>query len=150
MKLDPYYAALSDDLHRITRHSEKGLEMGFNKETANVEPMDYDFTDFGVVGKKATGTIPEPSQKMMKDFQREVQAFRKDAVAVNKQLQDDDLTDEQFAERTAAGEALEANLDTAISKLCSNIPPVEIVEQLPFRAKNAFSEWLMEQFNPKA
>lgn len=127
--------------------------MGFNKETANIEPLDFDFTDFGVTGEGATGTIPEPSQAAMKTFQKfqsymsvELQKLRKiDLTEIPA-----DKLEAKMKEVTDRSDTLEGELDAALSKLCGNVPTLAILKKLTFRAKQAFSAWLMKQFYPEA
>jgi hypothetical protein len=119
----------------------------FDAGTA-VEPMDYDFTT--VPNGKGKGTVPEPSTKEMKDFQKEFAQIMRDGQKLD--LNDDaalKMSDKQFEKFQAEADAIGVRLDVAIAKLCKNQPSEEEVATLPFRVKTAFSKWLMDQFSPE-
>lgn len=120
---------------------------GFDAGTA-VDPMDYDFTTVpGGIGK---GTVPEPSTREMKEFQQTFAQIMRDG---NKLEIDDEaaakMSDADFKKFQKETDAIGERLDTAISKLCRDMPSREEVASLPFRVKTAFSKWLMEQFSPE-
>lgn len=121
--------------------------MGFDAGKA-VEPMDYDFTT--VPGGKGKGTVPEPSNEAMEKFQKAFGKIQREAMALGKDIKDEDFTDEVEADLEVKAKDIGHRLDAAVAKLCKNNPTIEEMDSLPFRHKQAFAKWLLEQFSPEA
>jgi hypothetical protein len=118
---------------------------GFDAAAA-VEPMDWNFEKYGA----GSGTVPEPSTKDMKDFQKEFARVMRDATAL--ELPDDEaakLSEDEFNALQEQVDEIGDRLDIAIATLCKDQPSRDQVSKLPFRVKTAFSKWLMEQFRPE-
>lgn len=114
----------------------------FNAESSGVEPMAYNFTGWGVDAK---GVIPEPSNKLMKKFQSAMLEAQRKLAAIDV---DEKSTPEEIATAKKSAEEGSDAMDKAIAMLCNNQPSAEECSELPFRAKQAFSKWLMSQFQP--
>lgn len=154
-----FYEAVTADLHAAAAYGhdviaslarperERFPKMGFNASKA-VEPLDYDFSEF-VPG--CIGTIPEPSQAAMRDYQRAL-------IKIQKRVQDVQPDEDAYAKLTAEEletlsetvEKITDEIDVITATLCKNKPSAKEVGKLPHRVKMAFATWLQEQFTPEA
>lgn len=133
----------------------------------HVESLEYDFTEYG----GSEGKIPEPSTGRVNGFFADTKAMMKEVQALShltKDLEVEDMTDEQMMERMSKVEEAEAgasefqkrtigNLavlcggeyDEATDSVIGGSPSVEDFEKLPYRVLQAFSQWLMSEIRPK-
>lgn len=96
--------------------------------------LDYDFAPFTT----AKGTVPEPSQNAMKQF-------NKAAVALTGGKTKEELAKLPLEDQEALGDAMKP----LIADLCNGSPTLDQLEELPFRPLVAFNAWLMGSFaNP--
>lgn len=124
--------------------------MGFNAATA-VDPLDWDFTTYKG-GKK--GTIPEPSDTAITEFQKELQRAMAEVTDMFKGMDPKNIKPEQMA---AAMEALDkvdmakvnGQIKTAVAKLCQDNPNKAQLDLLSYRVLNAFVQWLQSELSPE-
>ena len=122
---------------------------GFDASTV-CEGLDWDFSKFD--GGK--GTIPEPSDRAIAAFFKEMSALTK------KLIEKAEIPDAPSAEDVlrALADIPESELfmemvsGTAKSyaKLCSNQPTVTQLNKLPMRVRFRFYAWLMTELRPEA
>lgn len=104
------------------------------KATEAVPALDYDFTPH----VEAKGTVPEPSQKAIKKFNK---AMRQ--LTGGKSLLDIAKLDEDEQE------AMNDGMKPIIADLCQGHPSLAQLDELPHRLLSAFCGWLMGQLqNP--
>jgi hypothetical protein len=93
--------------------------------------LDYDFNPH----VKAKGTVPEPSQEAVEQFQEVILAI----------LPDGDLDKLQNLS-LAEGKAATLKFKEALADLCAGSPSREELDALPHRVLVAFSGWLSGSF----
>jgi len=115
--------------------------VGFDAGNA-VEPLDFDFSAFV---EDCKGTIPEPSQGALERFFDATREIGTQAgVAALEQASS--ASEVAGALATASEDVLDALTDklvVAVADLCSGTPSLEQIQQLPFRVRQAFIDWLL-------
>lgn len=114
---------------------------------AAVETLDYDFTGFPKEDGKGyctgKGTIPEPSQKALDQYFKDLSEIMGGGGAAAHVRDITQIDPEVQKEQLAA-------VFAAIAKLCSNQPSKEQLMELPPRIKIAFLKWVNQEFqNPE-
>lgn len=113
--------------------------MGFHVEQ-EVEPLDYDFAQFG-----GSGTIPEPSheqvEQLFKAIRGLVVAAGVDPGASRQQVIEAFAAIPEDEQKRQADATMEALID-----FCQGSPSRDEIEALPYRPLNAFLGWLIGQF----
>lgn len=113
--------------------------MGFHVDQ-EVEPLDYDFGQFG--GK---GTVPEPThdqvEQLFKAIRGLVVAAGVDPGASREQVIQAFAAIPEDEQKRQADATMEALID-----FCQGSPSREEIESLPYRPLNAFLGWLVGQF----
>lgn len=133
----------------------------------HVERLEYDFTEYG----GGEGVIKEPSTGKVNGFFADMKAMMKqvkELQAVAKDLDIEDMSDEQMIEKMSQVEEAEAKGSEFQQQTIENIavlcgaerqedgsivggaPSVEDLQKLPYRVLQAFSQWLMGEIRPKA
>jgi hypothetical protein len=115
-----------------------------------VEALDYDLTAHA--GPK--GTVPEPSEAAIaKLFTRIRSEVAKEIESFGVTLEEEVQTPERLLELMSSFDEQKvltaANVMTDIfGELCAGSPTKEQLKELPFRVRNAFFTWLMEELSP--
>lgn len=145
--------------------------MGKFVPSQHVEGMTYDFTEYGGI----EGTIPEPTQKRVKDYFRGVKTamneLRELRALAGKDIED--LSDEEAAELMAkmddsmedmervqdrlvhwmaylcGGDWVDPDGDNGEAYVKGGSPSVDQLSELPFRVYQAFTAWLNGEIQPK-
>jgi hypothetical protein len=112
--------------------------MGFDASNA-VEALDWDFAPH----VQASGTVPEPSDRILRGFQAAMTRNLTDLGVDRAQLGSPQQlvaaladVDEKKLEKAAD------KVNKALADLCQGSPSLEQLEQLPPRVRNAFMGWL--------
>jgi hypothetical protein len=120
---------------------------------AAVEALDWDFTKAGV---KATGTIPEPSDRAIGDF---LDGLKKLYTETRKMVEAGEQAEASPGEMLEALNAVTGDMFVEQMKgiavlyaaLCSGKPGVDELLALPLRVRAKFYGWVMnEVVNPEA
>lgn len=125
-----------------------------------VEAVEWDFTAYG----GGEGTTPEPSRGQIQKFNSTQRALTKRIRPIIRKAES---LEKKAKEGTISGEELDAEVDAletevtekemeqyeqefteALAELCSGSPSVDDMEELPFRVKQAWAEFVLEQFSP--
>jgi hypothetical protein len=123
---------------------------GFKAEGV-VEALDYDFKPY----VKASGTVPEPTDRQIADFLGDMKALLKEVEG--------DLPKDVNLDDPGSILAAMEDLDTEVtikmtgkmcgvySKLCSGTPTEKQIQDLPPRIRQIFFNWLQtEVMSPEA
>lgn len=125
-----------------------------------VDPVEWDFTAYG----GGSGVTPEPSrgqiiqfEKEMKRLSKSIRAIQRKADALEKKAKDENLPPEELDKMIDALEdevsidqmdAYEDAVTEAIAELCGGSPSVEDMNGLPFRIKEEFAKFVIQEFRP--
>lgn len=121
----------------------------FDSDTVTLpEAVTFDFTGFGV---DAAGSIPEPSEKQIRDFFRTIKSIYdgddSDVAEFDNPLAYIDIIDKTSEEEFAA---MKTRVLDAVAALCSNTPTAEQMGQLPSYVAGKFFTYVFQAFtNPE-
>lgn len=117
-----------------------------------VESLDWDFSAF----EGGTGTTPEPTEKLLAEFLRDVSNLHTDIAKERKDLElpENPSTDDliEAVTRLKTSDILEdlfRRMTVLIANLCQQNPSAEQIEKLPMRHKAAFFRYMTENIRPE-
>lgn len=110
----------------------------FSGKTAGLGKLQYDFREW-LGDDGPVGTIPEPSDKKIEHFFDTLKDLTNGA--------DEDMSREELIELSEEMDfaEMQEKMSEAVGELCSDSPDSATLARLPFRVRQVFFKWVMNQ-----